>query len=86
MEQNTNNKVRVVTFLTREQIDYLDHLGKDALFANGKKISRSEMLASLVDILIRSHITAAQLKLSDGTLPEQLLRALNDCKAAKGEQ
>ena len=40
---------RVVTFLNREEIDFLDKLGKDALFSTGLKLSRARLIAWLVD-------------------------------------
>jgi hypothetical protein len=46
-EQKKN--LRVVTFLNREEVDYLDKLGKDALFSNGMKISRAKLIAWLIE-------------------------------------
>jgi len=40
---------RVVTFLNRQEVDFLDKLGKDALFTTGVKISRAKLIAWLVD-------------------------------------
>ena len=42
---------RVVTFLNREEVDYLDKLGKDALFSTGLKLSRAKLIAWLVDFM-----------------------------------
>ena len=42
------NHVSTVTSLTREQIDYLDKLGKDAHFEYGRKLSRARILSELV--------------------------------------
>lgn len=42
---------RVVTFLTREEVDYLDKIGKDALFSTGMKVSRAKLIAWLVEFL-----------------------------------
>lgn len=77
-ENNNNNKerIRVVTFLSRRQVDYLDHMGKDALFFNGRKLSRSQLLANLVDMLIEANISIEQLKLNEEELSTQLLRIL----------
>jgi len=45
MEQ-IKDKIRTVTFLGRKQIDFLDNLGKDALFYRGYKLSRAQILLS----------------------------------------
>ena len=42
---------RVVTFLNREEVDFLDKLGKDALFSTGLKLSRAKLIAWLIDFL-----------------------------------
>ena len=41
--------MRVVTFLNRKEVDYLDKLGKDALFSSGTKISRAKLIAWLIE-------------------------------------
>lgn len=41
---------RVVTFLNRGEVDFLDKLGKDALFSTGLKLSRAKLIAWLVDL------------------------------------
>ena len=43
---------RVVTFLNRGEVDFLDKIGKDALFSSGMKLSRAKLIAWLVDIII----------------------------------
>jgi len=42
---------RVVTFLNRDEVDFLDKLGKDALFSTGLKLSRAKLIAWLVDFM-----------------------------------
>jgi hypothetical protein len=58
MEELTHNEnsQRVVTLLTREEIDFLDKLGKDALFSTGTKLSRAKLLAWLVDTAQGCHL------------------------------
>ncbi len=72
------DKIRTVTFLTREQIDYLDKLGKDALFYQGHKISRSQILAELVNFLIGLGISMQEVDLHDETLADGLLDLLHN--------
>jgi len=40
---------RVITMLNREEMDFLDKLGKDALFSTGHKLSYNEILRALID-------------------------------------
>lgn len=47
----TQKKERVVTFLNREEVDYLDKVGKDALFSTGTKLSRAKLIAWLIDFM-----------------------------------
>ena len=40
---------RVITLLNRQEMDFLDKLGKDALFSTGHKLSYNEILRGLID-------------------------------------
>ena len=48
---------RVIASLNREQVDYLDQLGKDAQFSSGVKLSRTQILAAMVNALKRLDLT-----------------------------
>ena len=48
---------RVVASLNREQVDYLDQLGKDAQFSSGIKLSRTQILSAMVNVLRRLNLT-----------------------------
>ena len=48
---------RVIAALNREQVDYLDRLGKDAQFSSGIKLSRTQILAAMVNALKRLNLT-----------------------------
>ena len=48
---------RVIALLNREQVDYLDQLGKDAQFSSGTKLSRTQILAAMVNALRRLNLT-----------------------------
>ena len=45
------NAHRVITFLTREELDFLDKIGKDALFSAGGKLSRSKIISAIVNVM-----------------------------------
>lgn len=50
------NFQRVVTFLNRDEVDFLDKLGKDALFSTGLKLSRARLIAWLVDFMQKLNV------------------------------
>ena len=53
---------RVVTFLNREEVDFLDKLGKDALFSTGAKLSRAKLIAWLVNFIEHLSIDGENIK------------------------
>ena len=71
----SREKVRIVTFLSRVQIDFLDKLGKDTLFHTGYKLSRSETLDELVTLLMELKINFREIDLSAG-LARGILKVL----------
>ena len=48
---------RVIASLNRDQVDFLDKIGKDALFSSGVKLSRTEILSAMVNALKRFDLT-----------------------------
>ena len=66
---------RVVTFLNRQEMDYLDKLGKDALFSTGLKLSRAKLIAWLVDFMKALNITGNGIK-SEEDFEHRLKEAL----------
>ena len=64
---------RVIASLNREQVDFLDKLGKDALFSAGVKLSRTQILAAVVNVLKRFRLTGEGVK-----TPEQFEQRIMD--------
>lgn len=48
---------RVIACLNREQVDYLDKIGKDAKFSSGVKLSRTQILAAMVNAIKRLNLS-----------------------------
>ena len=48
---------RVITFLTREELDFVDKLSKDSLFSTGTKLPRAKIVEAMVDACMKSGIT-----------------------------
>lgn len=55
-------KERVVTFLNRQELDFLDKLGKDALFSCGLKISRAKVIEWLVDFIQKLNLSGENIR------------------------
>lgn len=56
---------RVIVFLNREQVDFLDKLGKDTLFSGKNKLPRTKIIASLVELLIDLDINGKEISSLD---------------------
>lgn len=59
---NQEKAQRVVTFLNRYEVDFLDKLGKDALFSTGVKLSRAKLIAWLIDFMEHLKINGEGIK------------------------
>ena len=66
---------RVVTFLDRSQVDYLDKMGKDALFSTGVKFPRTRIISALIDLLRKLNVSGESLR-SDLDLEQRLLQKM----------
>lgn len=65
---------RVVTFLNRGEVDFLDKIGKDALFSCGMKLSRARLIEWLVDFMKRLNINGEDIKSEDDLENEIMTR------------
>ena len=60
-DKPNNNAHRVITFLTRDELDFLDKIGKDALFSAGTKLSRSKIISAIVNVIRKLNIDGSGL-------------------------
>jgi hypothetical protein len=72
---NVEKNQRVVTFLNRDEVDFLDKLGKDALFSTGLKLSRAKLIAWLVDFIKKLNINGENIK-SERDLENMVMEVL----------
>jgi hypothetical protein len=77
-KKKNKDYVSTVTSLTREQIDYLDKLGKDAHFEYGHKLSRARILSELVKLLMQLGVRIKDIDLKKETLAEGIMRVMNN--------
>jgi hypothetical protein len=66
---------RVVTFLNRNEVDFLDKIGKDALFSTGVKLSRAKLSAWLIDLIKKLNISGKNIK-SEKEFEERIFNVL----------
>jgi len=66
---------RVVTFLTREELDFLDKLEKDMMFSTGVYISRAKIIEDMVDLLKATRMDANGIK-DDTQLKEKMRESI----------
>jgi hypothetical protein len=50
-KQQDEQTGRIVAFLTREEIDFIDSLSKDALFSTGRRLSRTDIVRAMIDAI-----------------------------------
>lgn len=73
LEGNQENiKHRVITMLDRQELDFLDKLGKDALFSTGHKLSYNEILRALIDFSMEIGLTGEKID-SRESLKERIM-------------
>ncbi|MGD9015276.1 MAG: hypothetical protein PVI33_04560 [Candidatus Omnitrophota bacterium] len=66
---------RVVTFLNRDEVDFLDRMGKDALFSTGLKLSRAKLIAWFIDFIEKLKINGKGIK-SENDLEKRIFKIL----------
>ncbi len=71
---------RVVTLLNREEIDFLDKLSKDALFSTGIKLSRTQILRSLVEAMRDLNFKTKGIK-KEENLTKRIIKAIENQEA-----
>ncbi|OGF48578.1 MAG: hypothetical protein A2231_11335 [Candidatus Firestonebacteria bacterium RIFOXYA2_FULL_40_8] len=66
---------RISTFLTQDELEYLDKLSSKAKFTGGFKLSRAEILRSLVKAMKELKVDVSKVK-SEDQLKERILKAV----------
>jgi len=66
---------RVIAFLNREDIDYLDRIGKDALFTKGTKLSRVKVIRAMVEAMRALNINGRDIS-SEEELKNEILNKI----------
>jgi hypothetical protein len=69
--------------LGRQEMDYLDKLGKDALFTTGHKLSYNDILRGLIDFAMETGVSGEKID-SAKSFKERLKRQLSRAEIKKG--
>ncbi|MEK6563818.1 MAG: hypothetical protein AABZ65_02175 [Candidatus Omnitrophota bacterium] len=75
MKKNVSTH-RVVTFLTRAELEFLDKLEKDMMFSTGRHLSRSQILQDMAELLSRTRMNAVGIK-NDDELKKKIQEAIS---------
>lgn len=76
--KNNNKKLhRVIAIMDRDEIDYLDKIGKDALFTKGVKLSRIKILRAMVDAMKQLEIDGKNIK-NEEDLKNEILKKVSE--------
>ncbi len=79
---SNGNAHRVITFLTRDELDFLDKIGKDALFSAGAKLSRSKIISAIVNVIRKLEINGSGLS-SKEELEARIIKAIKNINERK---
>jgi len=74
MRSEMNKKARLIAMISREEMDFIDRLGKDALFSTGRKLSRTEVVSAVLDAVASLSITGRNIH-SKEELHNYIMRA-----------
>ena len=71
---------RVVALLNRDEIDYLDTIGKDALFTMGTKLSRIKIIRAMIEAMKELDVTGKDIG-SEKDLKEEIVKRMPQTKS-----
>ncbi len=71
-------KHRTIAMLDRQEVDFLDKLGKDALFSTGHKLTHNDILKALVDLAMELGISGEEVN-----SPENLKKIIYEVSRRK---
>ena len=66
---------RVIAIMNREDIDYLDKIGKDSLFTTGIKLSRIKILRAMVEAMKELGVNGKNVK-TEEKLKDEILKKI----------
>ena len=77
MKYNDKKLHRVIAIMNREEVDYLDKIGKDSLFTTGVKLSRIKILRAMVEAIKELKIDGKNIK-NEEDLKNEILKKVSE--------
>lgn len=71
---------RVIASLNRDQVDFLDKIGKDAQFSSGLKLSRTQILGAMVNAMRKLQLDGDGVQSSD-EFEQRIIDAIRSAQA-----
>jgi len=69
------SKARLIAMISRQDMDFIDRVGKDALFSTGKKLSRTEVVSAILSAVAQLPIHGKNIH-SEAELREYIQKAI----------
>ena len=74
-DHKSDSKARLVAMISRDEMDFIDKIGKDALFSTGKKLSRTDVISAIIDVMHEFPMTGRGIHTKD-ELHARILNAI----------
>ena len=74
-------KGKVVAYLSRKEMDFLERLGKEAIFSTGHRVSREDIISALIESAMELKLSAKGIKTK-----EELVAKLVELFGARAEK
>lgn len=84
MKPENEKTQRVIAFLNREDVDYLDTIGKNSLFTKGVKLSRIKIIRAMIEAIRDMKIDGKDIG-SQEELKEAILKKVAELAARNPE-
>ena len=78
-----NQKARLIAMISRQEMDFVDKISKDALFSTGHKLTRTDVISAILDVVSQLSVTGRGVYTEDD-LRERLRRAIEAKAEGKG--
>ena len=69
------SKARLIAMISRQDMDFIDRIGKDALFSTGKKLSRTDVVSAILSAIAQLPIHGKNIH-SETELREYIQKAI----------
>ena len=82
--QENDIRARLIAMISREEMDFIDGIGKDALFSTGHKLTRTDVIEAILDAVAALAINGKDIHTKE-ELTGQILKAIEE-KISKMEK